>query len=74
MMATSITGAERLRFMTKDPSKIKRCPACKRLADAATMRPLSRSDQSGVRFVCLDCFTEGMAQQKSAAATRKKPA
>lgn len=54
--------------MTKDPSKIKRCPSCKRLTEAATMRPLSRAANSGVRFVCLDCFTEGMALRKSAAA------
>jgi hypothetical protein len=58
--------------MTKDPSKIKRCPVCKRLASAATMRPLSRSQQSGVRLVCLDCFAEGMALRKSAAATNRK--
>lgn len=58
--------------MTKDPSKIKRCPACKRLSNTATMRPLSRTGQSGVRFVCLDCFTDGMAKQKSAAAIKRK--
>jgi hypothetical protein len=58
--------------MTKDPSKIKRCPACKRLTETATMRPLSRTTQSGVRFVCLDCFTEGMALQKNAAAKNRK--
>ncbi len=53
--------------MTKDPSKIKRCPACKRLAESATMRPLSRPAHGGVRFVCLACFTEGMAARKLAA-------
>jgi hypothetical protein len=58
--------------MTKDPSKIKRCPACKRLKETATMRPLSRTGQSGVRFVCLECFTEGMALRKNAAAANRK--
>jgi len=58
--------------MTKDPSKIKRCPACKRLTETATMRPLSRTQQSGVRFVCLDCFTEGMALSKKTAAANRK--
>jgi hypothetical protein len=58
--------------MTKDPSKIKRCPECKRLTDTATMRPLSRSKQSGVRLVCLDCFTAGMARMKGAGRTAGK--
>jgi DNA-binding transcriptional regulator YiaG len=29
--------------VSKDPSKIKRCPECKRMIDATTMRPLSRT-------------------------------
>lgn len=58
--------------MTKDPSKVKRCPACKRLSSTATMRPLSRGGKSGVRFVCLDCFTEGMAKQRTAAREARK--
>jgi hypothetical protein len=56
--------------VTKDPSKIRRCPACRRLTDASTMRPLSRTAQRGVRFVCLDCFAEGMAARKKAAGPR----
>jgi hypothetical protein len=50
--------------MTKDPSKIKLCPACRRLSAVATMRPLSRAGRSGVRLVCFECFTEGMARHK----------
>ena len=43
--------------MTKDPSKVKRCPECKRLVDSSTMRPLSRTPQGGaVRVACPDCF------------------
>jgi DNA-directed RNA polymerase subunit RPC12/RpoP len=51
--------------MGKDPSKTKRCPECKRLVDAATMRPLSRSPTGGLRFACPDCFTRVMALRKS---------
>jgi hypothetical protein len=51
--------------MTKDPSKIKRCPECKRLVDASTMRPLARTRQGGgVRHACPDCFTRVMALRK----------
>jgi len=43
--------------LPKDPSKIKRCPECRRLVEAATMRPLSRTRLGGgVRFACPDCF------------------
>ena len=39
--------------MSKDPSKVKRCSECKRLVEAATMRPLGRTPkQGGVRYVC----------------------
>ena len=38
--------------MGKDPSKIKVCPECRRLVEAATMRPLSRNQLgSGIRYV-----------------------
>jgi hypothetical protein len=58
--------------MSKDPSKIKRCPACKELKASATMRPLSRSGQGGVRLVCLECFTEGMASRKKPVAAKRR--
>lgn len=58
--------------MSKDPSKIKRCPACKKLKASATMRPLSRTGQSGVRLVCLECFTEGMASRKKTAVVKRR--
>jgi len=58
--------------MSKDPSKIKRCPACKELKASATMRPLSRTGQSGVRLVCLECFTEGMASRKKPVAAKRR--
>ena len=58
--------------MSKDPSKIKRCPACKELKASATMRPLARGGQSGVRLVCLECFTEGMASRKKTAAVKRR--
>jgi hypothetical protein len=52
--------------MTKDPSKVKRCPECKRLVDAATMRPLSRTPQGGaVRVACPDCFQRVTALRKA---------
>ena len=60
--------------MGKDPSKIKRCPECRRLVEAATMRPLSRTKQGGgVRFACPDCFQRVMALRKAAPGTRSKP-
>lgn len=65
-MAASHFLSGRLCFMSKDPSKTKRCPACKRIAETATMRPLARAAQSGVRLVCLECYAEAMAQRKSA--------
>jgi hypothetical protein len=51
--------------MGKDPSKIKRCPECKRLVDVATMRPLSRTPNGSVRFACTGCFTRVMALRKN---------
>jgi hypothetical protein len=50
--------------MGKDPVKIKRCPECKRMVDATTMRPLSRTPTGGVRFACPDCFARVMALRK----------
>lgn len=59
--------------MTKDPSTIKRCPECKRLVDASTMRPLGRPPkQVGVRYVCPDCFTRVMALRKAVQDARAK--
>ena len=52
------------RPMTKDPSKIKRCPECKSLVEALTMRPLSRTPTGAVRYVCTACFTRIMALRK----------
>lgn len=52
--------------VTKDPSKIKRCPECRRLVEAATMRPLSRTRLGGgVRFACPDCFKRVMALRRA---------
>jgi hypothetical protein len=56
--------------MVKDPSKIKRCPEYKRMVDATTMRPLSRTPAGGVRFACPDCFTRVMALRKAVRETR----
>lgn len=51
--------------MGKDPSKIKVCPECRRLVEAATMRPLSRNQLgSGIRYVCPDCFKRVLALRK----------
>lgn len=53
-------------FMGKDPSKIKHCPECRRLVDAAAMRPISRTHQgSGLRRVCVDCFEKITKLRKS---------
>jgi hypothetical protein len=67
-----IKDARWCEFMGKDPSKIKRCPECKRLVEAATMRPLSRSQHGGVRFACPDCFTRVMALRKIAKEANSK--
>ena len=57
--------------MTKDPSKIKRCPECRRLVPAATMRPLSRTRfGSGARYACPDCFKRVMDMRKAVAGRR----
>lgn len=57
--------------LPKDPSKIKRCPECRRLVDAATMRPLSRTRLGGgVRFACPDCFKRVMDMRKAVAGRR----
>lgn len=57
--------------MTKDPSKIKQCPECRRLVQASTMRPLSRTRfGGGVRFACPDCFKRVMAMRKAVAGRR----
>ena len=57
--------------VTKDPSKIKRCPECRRLVQASTMRPLSRTRLGGgVRFACPDCFKRVMDMRKAVAGRR----
>ena len=57
--------------MTKDPSKIKRCPECRRLVPASTMRPLSRTRfGGGVRFACPDCYKRVMDMRKAVAGRR----
>ncbi|HET9403302.1 MAG TPA: hypothetical protein VFO57_01830 [Burkholderiales bacterium] len=57
--------------MPKDPPKIKRCPECRRLVEAETMRPLSRTRfGGGVRFACPDCFKRVMAMRKAVAGRR----
>lgn len=66
MMVASHLMAARFRFMSKDPSKTKLCPACRRLTETVTMRPLARAAQSGVRLVCQECFADAVAQRKSA--------
>jgi hypothetical protein len=59
--------------VTKDPSKIKRCPECRRLVEASTMRPLSRTRfGGGVRYACPDCFKRVMALRKAVASARNK--
>jgi hypothetical protein len=59
--------------MGKDPSKIKQCQECKRLVDAATMRPLSRRpDGGGVRYACPDCYIRVMAMRKIAQQVNNK--
>jgi hypothetical protein len=65
MMEASHLLPGRFCFMSKDPSKTKRCPACKLITETATMRPLARAAQSGVRLVCAECYAEAMAQRKS---------
>jgi hypothetical protein len=55
--------------MPKDPSKIKRCPECRRLVEASTMRPLSRTKLGGgVRMACPACYTRVMDLRKAVAA------
>jgi len=54
--------------VTKDPSKIKQCPECRRLVQALTLRPLSRTRWGGgVRFACVDCFKRVMDLRKAVA-------
>jgi hypothetical protein len=60
-------------LMGKDPSKIKVCPECRRLVEAATMRPLSRNQLgSGIRYVCPDCFKRVLALRKVVREARGK--
>jgi endogenous inhibitor of DNA gyrase (YacG/DUF329 family) len=55
--------------MTKDPSKIKQCPECRRLVEAESMRPLSRTRLGGrVRMACPACYTRVMDLRKAVAA------
>jgi endogenous inhibitor of DNA gyrase (YacG/DUF329 family) len=57
--------------LTKDPSRIKRCPECGRLVPAESMRPLSRTQWGGgVRFACPDCFKRVMELRKAVAGRR----
>jgi hypothetical protein len=57
--------------VAKDPSKIKQCPECRRLVQASTMRPLSRTRLGGgVRFACPDCFKRVMDMRKAVAGRR----
>jgi hypothetical protein len=57
--------------VTKDPSKIKQCPECRRLVPAHTMRPLSRTRfGGGVRYACPDCFKRVMDLRKAVAGRR----
>jgi len=58
--------------MGKDPSKIKRRAECKRMVDATTMRPLSRTPTGRVRVVCLNCFVRVMALGNAVQDTRGK--
>ena len=54
--------------MGKDPSAIKRCPECRRLVQASTMRPLSRTRfGGGVRYACPGCFKRVMDLRKAVA-------
>jgi hypothetical protein len=54
--------------VTTDPSKIKQCPECRRLVQALTLRPLSRTRfGGGVRFACVDCFKRVMDLRKAVA-------
>lgn len=67
-MRTSTTQRAKL---TKKPSKVKHCQECRRLVQASTMRPLSRTRLgSGVRFACPECFKRVMALRKAVAARR----
>lgn len=57
--------------MSKDPSVIKRCPECRLLVPAATMRPLSRTRSGGgVRFACPACFKRVMDMRRAVAGRR----
>ena len=57
--------------MTQD--KIKRCPECRRLVEASSMRPLSRTQHGrGVRFACPACYARVMELRKAVAARRDK--
>lgn len=67
------TYAVWLEFMGKDPSKTKQCPECRRLVDAAAMRPQSRTRQGGgLRKVCEDCFEKITNHRKSLQTTQGK--
>ena len=49
--------------------KIKRCPECRLLVEAATMRPLARTHFGrGIRFACPACFVRVMGFRKAVAA------
>jgi hypothetical protein len=55
----------------KSTSQTKQCPECRRLVEAATMRPLSRSRfGGGLRYACPDCYKRVMLLRKAAAARR----
>jgi hypothetical protein len=57
--------------MTKDPSKIKQCPECRRLTEANTMRPLSRTRLGGrVRMACPACYVRVMELRRAVAGRR----
>ena len=54
----------------EDPSvtKVKRCPECRLLVEASTMRPLARTNYGrGIRFACPGCFVRVMALRKEVA-------
>jgi hypothetical protein len=54
------TNVTRDALMSKDPSKIKRCPECTSMVEASTMRPVARTSPNRVHFVCLTCFDREM--------------
>jgi hypothetical protein len=54
--------------MSKDPSKIRPCPECRRQVEAGTLRALSRTPLGGrVRMACPACYTRVMALRKAVA-------